>query len=246
MIQAIEVFPGWLSHQGLRMGDLIAACNLLEHIRKEVNLPDLRFHIPSESLYPAEHCAQFHDWLVCNTNYLSVMPDQLVTIEPINGTDPTYPTLINLWNIRKDVLERKQSVMDIDDLVKLPGPQEKQNKIVICPLMDANYNQDRNWSIEYLDRLINAFPQYSNTDYILVSKEPIKGFDPRHFQYSHDFYDNLEHVQTCHVYIGGDTGISHFAGALENQPRCEFKYPSTTYGTTLPFYWKTLGDVTYY
>ena len=36
------------------------------------------------------------------------------------------------------------------------------------------------------------------------------------FKISNDFKDNLQHLADCEYYIGGDTGTSHLASAMNN------------------------------
>ena len=254
MIKAIYVHPDLfgppLTLGNLRMGDLIAACNFLEHIREDQNDPELRMYIPDESLFPANHVFKMRNWLLINTNYLTNFPDQLIKLDVIPGTDETYANMYNLWNIRKDVLDRKQNVFDIDDAVTLFAPSfpKKSRNYVICPLVDAPYNADRNWSLAYLQKELDKHYEDEGlyNEYIICSKEPIEGLQLGRFIYSHNFEENLKHIQECRVFVGGDTGMSHFASALNPRPDCWFHYPQSTYGTTNPFYWKTKGRMIYY
>src|SRR4051812_40126803 len=112
----VNILPGQFSRpNGLRMGDQIALCNLIEHIR--IKQPSWQFHIPHNCIYPQDHCFRMHNWLLNNTDYLTEEPGVDFGGGIPQGTDPTYPDLINLWNIRRDVLVRRQYVYDIDDLV---------------------------------------------------------------------------------------------------------------------------------
>lgn len=249
-MQVINVYPGLFARDGLRMGDLIAACNFLEYTRQYSGNHDLRLYIPPTAINGKTHCFQMAEWLCKNTDYLSDKLENPVDIQVPQWTDATYPDLINLWNIRIDVLDRKQSVLDIPDVVKLPGLPFKR-KIVLAPLTDADYNHDRNWTLNYTQKIVDRFNHYSEslitTEMIIASKDIISGLDIKGFTYSHDFEQNLEHIRECECYIGGDTGLSHFAGALMPGPVNRFyHYPKSTYGTTNPFYWKTKGHMTYY
>jgi hypothetical protein len=251
VVQVINVYPGLFARDGLRMGDLIAACNFLEYARQYSGSHYLKMYIPSTAINGKPHCFKMAEWLFKNTDYLSDKLENPVDIQVPQWTDATYPDLINLWNIRKDVLTRKQFVLDIPDLVRLPGPHRKKRKIVLAPLIDADYNQDRNWTVEYTQKIVNRFNYYAEsifpTEMIIASKDVIQGLDVKAFTYSHDFEQNLEHVLECECYIGGDTGMSHFAGALMPGPvNCFYHYPKSTYGTTNPFHWKIQGNMTYY
>jgi hypothetical protein len=242
----------------LRMGDLVAVCNLVEYMRKKEGFPtDLSVYIEHDALFPEKHVYQFHDWLCDNTDYISNYPGkQQWNIEFPSGTDQTYPNMVNLWNIRKDVKERKQNIFDIDDLVKFENPYYIYGCIVIAPLMDAPYNANRNWSLEMLQKLVARFSTKGQFyKKVILSKQEIPGLDRMDFKYSHNFYDNLYFVQSCNVYIGGDTGFSHFCGAMDypdltNKEKYKqhryYLYPKETYGTTYPFHWKTRGKVIHF
>lgn len=249
MIEAINVTQR-LFGGALRAGDLLAACNFLEYIRKENNKPNLKLYIPDASVYNSKHCMQMRDFLldVNNGGYLSSFPDQILNMEVIPGTDPTYSDMYNLFNIRRDVLTSRQNIFTIPDAISIPSFLPKEKKIVVVPLMDAPYNISRNWTLKYLQDIIDTWTHKNEfiDEFILASKDIIPGLNIGNFVYCHDYIDNIEHILDCSVYIGGDTGLSHLAGSLNPRPKCIFHYPSNTYGTTNPFYWKTLGNMIYY
>jgi len=257
MTKAIRVYNGLfgpdLTFAALRMGDLIAVCNFLEWIRSQhthVNLKDVQMYIPDKVVFPSEHCLQFRDWLVNNTDYVTpyAQPNDLVELSIIAGTDQTYPSMYNLWNIRQDVITQKQNVFHIPDAVKLPRLFEKRKKIVIQPLFDAPYNANRNWSMSlFEDILVDHAFRGALADYeiVVITREHIIN-EMVGIKESYDFETNLRHVQEAEIFIGGDTGFSHFAASLVDGPKCEFWYPKTTYGTTNPFYWKTKHNMYYY
>jgi ADP-heptose:LPS heptosyltransferase len=245
MITAINVTPR-LFGGPLKAGDLLAACNFLEFIRLDSNQPDLKLYIPDASVHPQEHCLQMRTWLYTYTNYVVKFPDQLIDLKVIPGTDPVQSDIYNLWNIRKDVLYRRQNVFDIEDAIKIRNTREQKfGKIVIAPLMDAGYNFERNWSLEYLQNLVDTRYEACNNilsswsfEGIIASKDVIPGLNIKGFKYSHDFIDNLNHIMECRHYVGGDTGMSHFAGSLDKGPYVEYHYSINTYGATNPLNWK--------
>lgn len=252
-VEALNVFPGRFSWpNGLRMGDMIALCNLLEYVRIVIKNPTMKAYIPEECVYSNTHCLQFRNWLAAYTDYIvSEPPDKLFNLGFPMHTDPTYENLINLWNIRKDVREKRQTVVEVPDLVKIKHTYPPKNKVVICPLMDADYNFDRNWSLlqleEIMVRLGNLYE--NNTAFLILSKDKIDGINIHDygFTYSHKFSDNLRHVMECKHFVGGDSGFSHFASALDPTPNIlEYHYPNTTYGTTFPFHWTTKGNLVIY
>jgi hypothetical protein len=249
---AIRIYNGLfgpnLTLAALRMGDLIAVCNFLEYIREKIDNPKLQMYVPDDVVFPSDHCIKMRDWLEEYTDYITTDPNtQLIELQVRPGTDPTYPTMYNLWNIRKDVAVRRQNVFDIEDRVILPGISSKEDIIVMCPLLDAPYNAHRNWGIELTQRLIDSYQYYTQFRKIIICKEPIPDLDIKNFEYSHDLYDNLKFVSKCSLYIGGDTGFSHFAGALAPGPKyCQYLYSKETYGTTYPFNFKSHGRVIHF
>lgn len=245
MITAINVYPR-LFGGPLRAGDMLASANFLEYIRKDHRIPNLTLYIPDESTYNQEHCFIMRKFLLENTNYLTMFPDQLVNLQVIPGTDPTYSDMYNIWNIRQDVLIPRQNILTIPDTVVISNQESRNDKkVVIAPLLDAPYNHERNWSKEYTQKLLNYYCFSSFLEVIIASKEPIP-FDTGHATYCHDYQETLQHIRTCGLYHGGDTGLSHFASALSHGPHCRFHYSKNTYGTTNPFYFRTKHKMLYY
>lgn len=229
----------------MRAGDLIAAVNFLEYLRGIRNDRGIQFHIPDEAVMPRENCLLMRRFLLDYTDYLSedLGENALLVVE---GTELERPGgCYNLWNIRKDVRIKRQDVFAIEDAVRLLGLRKK-SKIVIAPLVDAEYNFARNWSLERAQAIIDSYRNYPAEKFVCASKQPIPNLDLGRFQYSHDYAENLRHIMECEKYVGGDTGLSHFAGALYPRPSCDFHYPIDGYGTTEPFYWKTRGRMIYY
>jgi ADP-heptose:LPS heptosyltransferase len=57
------------------------------------------------------------------------------------------------------------------------------------------------------------------------------------WRYSTNFVQNYYHITTAEVFVGGDTGSSHFAWALNRGPK-DMLYYNSSRGLihTLPFY----------
>lgn len=251
-MKVIKINPGQFSKDGLRAGDLIALANFLEYIRKEVNDPEIRMWIPRESLRDVNHVYVMQNYFLDHTDYFVPKPatdDEVVNVHTHPGTDVTYPDLINLWNIRKDVTVIKQTVLTIPDAVQITNPLPRKQKLVIAPLVDAEYNTDRNWSRGFLQSLIARHGSLFNypDGMIIAAKEVIPDINPGQFTYCFNYRKNLDHIVECSTYVGGDTGLSHFCGALKDHPPIvQYLYPKTTYGTTNPFHWMTTGGMVYY
>lgn len=241
---AINVTQGLFAHQGLRAGDCLAACNFLEYIREQNNNPTLQLYIPNSSLHHTEHCVIMRDFLVENTNYVTTTPENLVDLQVIPGTDPTFHNMYNLFGIRKDSLYQRQNIFFIEDKISIHNTKEIKKKIVIAPLIDADYNYSRNWDINLIQNMLSSFKTF-DYEKIIAIKKPLN-IDVGDWKYCHDYKEILTHIQECECYVGGDTGFSHLAGSLDdNKLRCYY-YPKDTWGTTNPMNWKHNGKMIYY
>ena len=111
-----------------------------------------------------------------------------------------------------------------------------RKKIVVFPLFDAPYNQYRNWPKFTYDKIMAKYSsdEYKDYEKIICSKEPINrdGWTSSTF-----ILDNLKHIQEAEIFIGGDTGTTHFAFALSRSPK-ELIYLNSSRALvhTLPFY----------
>ena len=63
-----------------------------------------------------------------------------------------------------------------------------------------------------------------------------------------DFITNLYHIMDCEYFVGGDTGTSHFAAALDPSPPNLIYFMNKQKQDThaLPFYHKNKGKIKYY
>jgi hypothetical protein len=204
--------------QGLRNGDLIALCNIIESIRKESQQP-IQFYLKPGVVNSATYCQEFFIWLANQTDYFSLAP----------GNEDWPWNRVMLWDYR-DI---------IGDLVKIPNTEPMQKKVCVFPIYDAEYNTNRNWTPELLTKiLLYCNFKYPDHEKIICAKEDmslyldISGFTP-----STDFLTNVKHLQTCEVYVGGDTGMTHLASTLDRGPQ-ELVYYYNGRGMlhTLPFY----------
>lgn len=200
----------------VRVGDLVAVINVIQFLRK-LHDTDVKFYMGAGSINSATHCQQFYEFLKKQTDCFSDAP----------GMDAPW-NRINLWDFR-----------DISgDLVSIPNNLPVQKKVVVFPLFDAPYNTYRNWTLPVfgyvLERVRQDYPDHEKVICINhISPEMV----PIDFSISTNYLDNINHIMTTDVYIGGDTGFSHFAAALDRGPR-ELIYYSSSRGLvhTLPFY----------
>lgn len=206
-----ETFGG-----AVRVGDLVAVVNVIQFLRK-THGKDIKFYMGAGSINSASHCQQFYEFLTKQTDCFSEVP----------GMDAPWKR-VNLWDFR-----------DISgDVVSIKNELVKQKKVVVFPLFDASYNNYRNWPLpvyqNILERVSKEYPDHEKVICInSISPEMV----PVDFSIITDYMENINHIMTAQVYIGGDTGFSHFAAALDNGPE-QLIYYSSSRGLvhTLPFY----------
>jgi hypothetical protein len=204
----------------IRNGDLIAVANVVEHLRK-VNDGKTRFWIDPAALSSEKYVQNFHTWMIGMTDYFSAF----------EGNQELPWKNVNLWDFR-DI---------IGDLVKIPNQQKPEFKIVVCPVLDAPYNTYRNWPRPTFERILKMCEQeYPNIFERVLCVSPnvdLTDYDTSRWQVSTNFIENLHHIMNTQVFIGGDTGTSHFAWALDTGPK-ELIYYNSSRGLvhTLPFY----------
>jgi len=204
----------------IRNGDLIAVANVVEHLRK-VNDDKIRFWIDPAALSQEKYVQNFHTWMIGMTDYFSAF----------EGNQDLPWKNVNLWDFR-DI---------IGDLVKIPNHQKPEFKIVVCPVLDAPYNTYRNWPKPVFEKILKICEQgYPNNFERVLCVSPnvdLTDYDTSRWQVSTNFIENLHHIMNTQVFIGGDTGTSHFAWALDTGPK-ELIYYNSSRGLvhTLPFY----------
>jgi hypothetical protein len=209
-----EVFGG-----PLRNGDLLGACNIIEYLRKSYDLP-IKFHMTEGSVNPEEYSKKFFNFLLENTDYFSVSPGDL----SLNWRK------VNLWDFRAIS----------GDLVKIKNQKDIKKKIAIFPIFDAPYNTYRTWPIHVFVEILNKYSKYDGYEKVICvsNKSFIQNIDiPDEFIISEDFMENISHILDCEIFIGGDTGTSHFASVLDRGP-LKKRYYYSTRGLlhTTPFY----------
>ena len=199
----------------IRNGDLIAVANVVEHQRKLH--PDMKFYIDPDTRPQAEYNRQFYSWLLKNTDYFSETP----------GEKDLNWRMVNPWDFR-DIA---------GDLVKIHNPLIAEKKIVICPLFDAPYNVYRNWPRKVFDNILDYYSSSMFDGYEKVILSTKAEYYKEGWTQSIDFLNNLKHIMTAEIFIGGDTGTSHFAWALDKSPETMI-YLNSSRGLlhTLPFY----------
>ena len=204
----------------LRNGDIVAVANVVEYLRK-VEDKNIKFHLLPNSVSSADYCQKFLKFMLENTDYFS---------DNAGEKELSWKN-INLWDFRGLS----------GDLVRIPNNKKPEKKIVIFPLFNAQYNTYRNWPKHIFEKMLERFKSEAYSDYrkIICTEATIGHIDG--WEESTDFLENLDHIMTSEIFFGGDTGTSHFVGALESGPG-EILYFYSGHGLihTTPFY-STLG-----
>ena len=206
----------------VRMGDIIGIANIVEHLRKSSPF-DLKFYLRPESIDSSAYVHQFKDWMITNTDYFSAD----------SGTYDLPWKKVNVWDYR-DIA---------GDVVQIKNNEVTDIKVTICPLIDAKYNTYRNWPKSILEKVF----ELGETEYsarkkvICISPDVILPFYPTgsKWEICTDLYQTLHHIKTSQVYIGGDTGLSHFAGSLDRGPEPIYYTSSRGLLHTTPMHWMT-------
>jgi hypothetical protein len=200
-----------------RNGDLIGVINVIQHLRQ--SRPGITFHMTPGSIDGADYCQKFYEFLVQNTDFFSREPGQQ-TLAWKN---------VNLWDFR-DI---------IGDNVLIPNETQMKKKICVFPVLDAPYNTYRNWPTEVFQKILDQYSseEYDEYERLVCIKSLPENINLGKFTCSTDFMENIHNILDCEIFIGGDTGTSHFAWALERGPK-ELIYYNSSRGLihTMPFY----------
>jgi hypothetical protein len=198
-------------HDGpVRMGDLTFLLYRLEYERRRCTTHHLKFYIPDENIFTHEFWGSvsgdfrlhYKHWLEQRTDYFSAVPG-----------DEDCPVVLSWWGMLRD----------LKDLVAISNPEPIKPKICIFPLVDAKYNQERNWPRRVLDDILREYSQYEEYERIICCANELKTINAYNFTFSTDFGTNLQHLLECEIFVGGDTGFTHLAGALD-KPKRIMKY----------------------
>lgn len=201
----------------LRNGDLIAVMNVIEHLRK-LNDKNIQFYV-EKLINQDQYNIDFYNFLSNNTDYFSKLPgDQILPWKNVS-----------IWDYRSKS----------GDLVKIQNNVEVVKKIVIFPVLDTSYNKYRNWPMNVFTDIIDKYStsEYSDYEKIICIKDGLINTSFEKWKISTDFMTNVNHILNAEIFIGGDTGTSHFAFSLNIGPS-KLIYYNNTVGSInfLPFY----------
>lgn len=195
-----DVFGG-----AVRNGDLVGIANIVSHLRKEN--PEIKFHMLPDAVNSADYVQKFYKFMLKNTDYFSETP----------GENFLSWKKVNLWDFR-DI---------IGDSVIIPNNLPMEKKVVVFPVFDAPYNVYRNWPSEAFFKILSDIDndeKYKDYEKIICCNKEIDISASKDWKTSTDFDININHILTTEVFVGGDTGTSHFAWALDRGPKTLIYY----------------------
>jgi len=106
---------------------------------------------------------------------------------------------------------------------------DKTNYIVFAPLINAKYNTPRNMDKNFVNEFSNIlYENFKNNLFIIIEDDDLIQNKQIQTIKSKDLYDLFYFISKAKVFIGGDTGFSHFS-AVARVPII-----ITLYGTKYP------------
>jgi hypothetical protein len=205
----------WVNCFGaVRKGDLIGHMVVNEMLRFQGN-KEVKFHISYPELV-ADFIPEFPEYFF---------------------PPPSTPTLVkelklfgNLWGFYDYIYK----YYDIVPKLVYPRVNNEKFKIVINPLFDAPYSVDRNWTPDLFNNLMNHLTDnMPEAEKVIIGGKNlnIKETDTPNVRVCLGSVANsLHEIRTADAYIGGETGMTHFAFVTENQP----DYVVCLYGHRVP------------
>jgi hypothetical protein len=207
----------------MKMGDIIASLNILEFIREKSHASDTKYYLPDHVIQNKDHVRRFRDFLISNSDYISNTPGEI--------DFPFGP--YEIWSFRENSGEK----------VHIHIPRNGEKIICIFPLIDAEYNTERNWPNELFQEILNHYKNYEDYEKVICMLGHIpENIDYTNYKISNDFVINLNYAVKCKYYVGGDTGFSHFVSSLKQEDKvCRYLYAKGQHGGwrsefTAPFY----------
>lgn len=216
-----------------KMGDLIAVLNIFQHIRNINNNQTIKFYLPDDVLFGHDYVKKFKTILENKTDYFSTVSGNI----KLEGS-------YELWSFREHHGEH----------IKISNNAPLMKKICIFPLLDANYDNQRNWPQSIFQQIIDEYAdsRYDGYERLICCKHIPDNIDIKNFTFSTNFDDNINHILTCEYYIGGATGLSLFNSVLENSfKKSIYYYHHGMHGGwesvfSSPFYIKNKGKLNFY
>lgn len=175
---------------GVKRGDMVALCGVIESLRQEFGKP---YRVKMIGQHPGESIQSFFQ-------------DYFFEGEP----DAIFPFVGDVWTWY-DVIYYATKVQPQTAFLD----EKVLYDLCVCPLQDAWYHLDRNWSDGVLYSILEqSIPQYPR----IVVCTP-RGYERWRNYYEpkgvHFIIDDLDAtyaaIRQSNMYLGGDTGTTHWA-----------------------------------
>ena len=191
----------------IKLGDFIAIMYLNEALRQDYK-KDFRFIASYNLIESIENMANyFPERFLLNGNRLN-----RYTQLPYSG---------NIWAYADYIYRFTDVRLYMKNKFK---EQFKKNKVVINPLFNSPYHKDRNWSEKTFNNLINFFVN-NNYEVVIIGENKhvekhIDNHSPRNVRRMYNSFENsIREICTSEIYVGGDTGFTHFAAVTAFAPQ---------------------------
>ncbi len=194
----------------IRIGDLVGLMIFANYLRVIENEQNLLFNKHSIKQY-------IHDSLNVEVLFKNVI-DVFVDIDrKDNNVDSIIRGSGCLWITIPQLLDKygHQILPELNiDSKYYNGPDWSWGKhIVFSPLFSPRYNMPRQMNETFCNRLIDDLYNKYSDRLIVITNEPHKVINKKVTCYiDSDLYNIIYIISKSQIFIGGDTGFTHFAG----------------------------------
>ena len=162
----------------------------------------------------------------------SIFPDNLVNFVDSNRNNLPELKTRNLW-IWEPFLRSRGIYAEVKTTAYNPDID-----VVMAPVIYPSYNQGREFKSDRIKELFSAIvSEWPNSLLVVdrVSRGAVAGITDK-VVFSNNFHETFELIHRSKVFLGGDTGTSHYAGAI-GHPKMVLLYPDMS-GDRNAFRWE--------
>lgn len=204
-MKSIEPF-----HPDVRIGDFVGLMIFANYLKVIEGIKHLIFNIEctKQYIHPSLNIETLFDNVI---DKFIVQSDQIALIPDCERRGSgciwiAVPALVAKFGDR--ILPK----LNFDEAL-YTGPAVDDDTICFSPLFNGTYNQDRGMSDIFCNDLINNLEKKYGKRLLVITDQPKKITNKNINCYVDDnLYNLIYMISKCYVYIGGDTGFTHFAG----------------------------------
>ena len=156
---------------------------------------------------------------------IEIFPDNLVTFTSENhyGFEQFEPFNMWFWS----VMLRENGIYT--ELKRKYKESEADLDVVFIPILNPGYNLERAIKPESALEMLHELERNHSKVRMIVdeAKKDLFKVDHPGIVYSSNIYETFEYVHRCKVFLGTDTGTTHYAGAIKH-PRMVLALPDET------------------